>query len=298
MWVMAFPLIVMGCDERYALPLAVAMYSALRSTKSGLRVTILCDQITEPTKCKLAKAAARGKARAFDTIDVELKAFTQHNPGYSHLSAAMYSRLLIPSLLPAEPRCIWLDSDVLVQRDLNQLWETDLHGLPVGAVTCYYVPTVGEPHGIPYMKEAALAPTLPHFNSGIMLLDLDRWRAEATDQKVADFIQNYGSQMKGDQDLLNGVFLNRWHACPGYWNDQEALNRKSPAKNPEPNIRHFSGPLKPWNSGLLDADCRRWLKLAAQTGFYSPLEFARWRMNRLKTVLHNTGQNWLKARGF
>jgi lipopolysaccharide biosynthesis glycosyltransferase len=294
---MGYPLIVMGCDERYAFPLAVAMYSALRAAKGNLRVTILCDQMSEPIKSKLGKAAARGKAKAFETIDVDLKSFTQHNAGYSHLSAAMYSRLLIPALLPNESRCIWLDSDVLVRRDLNELWNTDLAGLPVGAVTCYYVPTVGHAHGIPYVKEAIESPTSPHFNSGILLMDLDRWRSDNTDEKVAEFIKTYGSQMKGDQDLLNAIFLNRWHACPGHWNDQEAFNQKSEAARAEPAIRHFSGPLKPWNSGLLDGDCRQWLKAASQTWFFPPMEFAQWRMLRLKKVLHVTGANWLKARG-
>ena len=291
------PLIVMGCDERYCFPLAAAMFSALSSAKTPLRVVILSDRISAESKAVLAEVAQRGGAKSFQIVDVDIKAFSQHDRGSAHLSVAAFSRLLISTLLPEENRCLWVDSDVLVCRDLGELWNVDLQGKTVGAVQCYYVPNVGNPHGIPYVKEASDLPEVPYFNSGIMVLDLDAWRRAGIDSQIQSFLNEFGNRLNAaDQDVLNGVFLNRWQPLPGYWNDQEAANRKA---NPAGEmIRHFSGPQKPWNSGLFDSDCKNWLRCAKRSGYYPPLRFAWWRLQRLRKVLRGTTTNFVKRRGW
>jgi lipopolysaccharide biosynthesis glycosyltransferase len=132
-----------------------------------------------------------------------------------------------------------------------------------------------------------------------MLLDLALWRQQGIEGQTTAFLEQYGNQLNGaDQDVLNGVLMNRWHSLPGYWNDQEAANRKPRHGASEKNIRHFSGPQKPWDSGLFDPDCRQWLSIASETGFHSPLEFALWRSRRFCTVLRGTGSNWLRTKGW
>jgi lipopolysaccharide biosynthesis glycosyltransferase len=294
-----FPLIVMGCDERYAFPLAVTILSALRASKTPLRIVVLGDKISSRAKGMLSKIAARYAAKSFEIIDVDLQDFSKHYPGSPHLSAAAFSRLLIPGLLPAEDRCIWLDSDLLIHRDLQELWDVDLHGKPVGAVQCYHVSSVGAPHGIPYVEQAKASPLLPYFNSGIMLLDLNAWRRDGIDSQINDFLRQYGNRLNAaDQDALNGVLMNRWHSLPGYWNDQQAANRKPKSARLEMKIRHFSGPQKPWNSGLFDQDCKQWLRCAAETGYYAPLRFVFWRLRRFDSVMRDSASNWLRSRGW
>lgn len=46
----------------------------------------------------------------------------------------VYARYLIPRLLPENiKRAIYMDQDMIVQKDIGELWSTDLEGYPVAA---------------------------------------------------------------------------------------------------------------------------------------------------------------------
>ncbi|XP_065007979.1 probable galacturonosyltransferase 15 [Musa acuminata AAA Group] len=53
----------------------------------------------------------------------------------STFSLVNYLRIHLPELFPKLERVIFLDDDVVVQRDLTSLWHLDLHGLVMGAVS-------------------------------------------------------------------------------------------------------------------------------------------------------------------
>lgn len=295
------PLIVMSCDEQYAFPLSVAMVSALRHSKAPLRIVVLCDRVSAATKSLLREIARRNGAGSFETVDADLRPFADHPLGEPYVTVTSFSRLLIAALLPAEPRCIYLDCDLLVRADLSEPWNTDLRGNVVGAVQCYHVRTLGAKFGIPFAPQAKADPSLPYFNSGVMVMDLDRWRNEGISIQTSAFLKQYGSRLTGaDQDTLNGVLIKRWHPLASRWNDQEAANKRNrraggSSVSAEPAIRHFSGPHKPWNSGLIDADCREWLSCALRTGFYNGPALMWWRLHRFALVLASTSRNWFKS---
>jgi lipopolysaccharide biosynthesis glycosyltransferase len=289
------PLIVMSCDERYAFPLAVTMVSALRHATSPLRIKVLCDRVSPATKSLLSQIALRNSAGSFQAIDVDLRPFAKHPLGEPYVTITSFARLLIPSLLPMESRCIYLDCDLLVRRDLTDLWNTDLHGNAIGAVQCYHVRTIGAKFGIPFVAEAKRNPSLPYFNSGVMIMDLDAWRNARIDSQTEQFLNQYGNRLTGaDQDTLNGVLINRWQPIASCWNDQEASNKRKKS-SPISAIRHFSGPHKPWNSGLVDVDCRQWLACALQAGFHTGPKMFWWRCCRLALVLRSTTRNWFRS---
>lgn len=75
-------------------------------------------------------------------------------------------------LLPVE-RALYLDSDVLVRGDLKQLWNIDLQGKAVGAVT-----DIGFPMGHDHSTKA------PYFNAGVLLIDLAKARGVIDEVQV------------------------------------------------------------------------------------------------------------------
>ena len=170
-------------------------------------------------------------------------------PVDKHASPANYYRLMAPSLLPsAVNRVIYLDSDLIVRKNLAALWDHDLSGAPVGAVC--------DPAGAVPAEKLGLRPE-DYFNSGVMLVDLDRWRALNLGVRVAQYIVEHPEEITyWDQDGLNGMLRGDWRRVPATWNAMHGFfHRREPyaAYRDEicdPAIVHFSGQgLKPWQYG-------------------------------------------------
>ena len=94
------------------------------------------------------------------------------------LSTAALFRILLPDLLPASrTRTIYLDADTLVRRPLGEIWRIDLDNHLLAAVRDAGAPFPAGPSGTDW-RSVGLAPDTDYFNSGLMVLPLDRWRAE------------------------------------------------------------------------------------------------------------------------
>ena len=95
------------------------------------------------------------------------------------------SRLFIGTLLPKTvKRVLYLDCDTVVVQSIGNLWNLDLKGHVAGAVmepTIYQV----------VKQEIGLKEQDPYFNSGVLLIDLERWRADGVEKRLLDF---YGSK--------------------------------------------------------------------------------------------------------
>src|ERR1041385_3678601 len=127
--------IVCGCDERYAMPLAVMLRSLAESLGEATRqpVVVLDGGMS-------ARSHARLRASIGDPpLDVELM-----KPELARLAnlaqpkwftAATYLRILTPEVVgPEVSRALYLDSDILVLDDITPLWNTDLGDAPLAAV--------------------------------------------------------------------------------------------------------------------------------------------------------------------
>ena len=115
---------------------------------------------------------------------------------------AIFARILLPELLPAEKRALYLDCDITVISDLHDMFNFDLQGAPLAAFID--------------MPETAQKETRlwgadfggKYFNSGVMVMDLERWRDAQAAEKVSEFGNKHGFN-KGfpDQAALNHVFF-------------------------------------------------------------------------------------------
>src|SRR5579863_8991611 len=120
--------IVCAADDKFALPLGVTLYSALANL-SGVKAVslyIMDGGISEENKRKLTAV--------LDVTHVAVN-ITWLNPGSDSLTgvktgewtAVTYFRLLIPELLPQNvDRAIYLDSDLVIEHSLRELWECPL----------------------------------------------------------------------------------------------------------------------------------------------------------------------------
>lgn len=135
------------------------------------------------------------------------------------------ARLFLPKLLPQSvDKVIYLDSDILVLSNLNELWETENYHNMLLAVQDEYIKNLSSPGGVNYaIFHYNLDPSAPYFNSGVLLLSLQKMREQEILKKCIShlqnpkFINNYW-----DQDVLNIFSYGLWDALDKRWNYQLA----------------------------------------------------------------------------
>ncbi len=87
---------------------------------------------------------------------------------------------------------------------MHELWQTNLEGNVIAAVEDAGFHDRLEKMGITKENEK-------YFNSGMMLIDLVRWRAKSITQKVLDYINQNPEKLRfHDQDALNAILYNDW----------------------------------------------------------------------------------------
>lgn len=170
---------------------------------------------------------------------------------------AMWYRIFLPDLLPDVSQILYLDVDTLVLDRLDPLWETDLDGCYLAAVTNVFMEY--HRHRPPELGIDAA----DYFNSGVLMFNLVRMRAEDFAGKLIDLVRTRGSELLWpDQDALNLVVGSRWARLHPRWNVMNSFfSRRELAENvfgdqtlaealAKPAIRHFEGPglAKPWHA--------------------------------------------------
>lgn len=133
----------------------------------------------------------------------------------------IYIRLFVPDFLPPDVRkVLFMDVDIINCRNIRDLWKTDLGEHIVGAVRDPNVQTFDNSWGgIFNYRDLGFDGGTKYFNSGVLLIDLDKWRAHEITRKTLDYIRRYRKYAKyPDQYGLNISLANKWHELDAGWN--------------------------------------------------------------------------------
>ncbi len=234
--------LVCAADENYAMPLAVTVYSASLNLKSQQRIElfVIDGGIKKSTKSRIKKSLA-SKSLNISWVQPTEKLLDKL-PLTDILTTATYYRLLIAQLIPTHfHKAIYLDTDVVVKGDLSQLWNIDIGDNYVLAV------------------QDISQRSFKYFNSGVLVINLEKWRTDNTGSKVIEYIEENRDSVRWlDQDGLNGVLAEKWGELDPRWNQMHAIHEysswtESPYEEDvyndvlhNPYIVHFTTPPKPW----------------------------------------------------
>jgi UDP-D-galactose:(glucosyl)LPS alpha-1,3-D-galactosyltransferase len=120
---------------------------------------------------------------------------------------------------------------------------------------------------LPGRKELGMPEGSPYFNSGVMLMNLERWRADRLGERCLDLLAQYPHYFSHpDQDVLNYLARDAWLPLDPAWNVYAASvldtigrlefgdggRRRARLLDDESGARilHYAGPLKPWQAGF------------------------------------------------
>lgn len=260
------PVIVFAISESFAMPLATAMRSLVEANAhhAPMDLRILHDGIPDPVRARIERSLPPGSAMV-RWIGVDLGPLGRACPP-EYASAIINARLLMPRLITDVRRVLYLDADILVLGPLDALWTADLGGAAAGAVTDAMDARLqaGDP------DLADLPRVRRYFNSGVMLIDLDAWRARDVTARASDYLARFPQARYPDQNALNFVLDGDWRALGSRWNCQAHLRHHDLSRLPRarwPSIIHFVTAGKPWNPWVPNANAGLYDRVRARTAF-------------------------------
>ena len=223
-------------------------------------------------------------------------------PVTEHFSQSIYARIVFDRFL--DPRCervLYLDADTVVRADLRPLWATPLDGAILAAARD---PFRLDPEAIGF------GPDEPYFNSGVLLIDRARWRAEDCERRVLDYLAKEGRRLPWiDQDALNVILRGQVRFIGLEWNYQPRCADVPPAflglNDTEyaalrawPKLVHYTTSLKPWNAAYQVHYSRLFLTAAARAGLAFDLKPTRARTLGQRRLQAQTWLRWHFPRAF
>ncbi|CAL9199040.1 galacturonosyltransferase 8-like [Musa acuminata AAA Group] len=188
------------------------------------------------------------------------------NPKY--LSMLNHLRFYLPEMYPKLHRILFLDDDVVVQRDLTALWKIDMDGKVNGAVeTCFgsfhrYTQYMNFSH--PLIKEK-FNPNACGWAYGMNFFDLDAWRKEKCTEQY-----HYWQNLNENRTLWKlgtlppGLITfysttkpldKSWHVLGLGYNPSISMEEIKNAA-----VVHFNGNMKPWLDIAMNQFRHLWTK--------------------------------------
>lgn len=253
--------IVLASDDNYAQHVAVLAASVLSNTKAQVNIHLLSDAISKE-RLTLINNTVQSWGSNLHVYDMSLYDCFDNLFTSGHISKAAYFRLDIANVLPEEVnKVIYMDVDLLVLRDIAELWQYDLQGRPLAAVPDYGIIASRR---LMKQKQNVIGLQLhsKYFNSGVVIMDLEQWRKHGYAKQVIE-LAAAGNLPHHDQDALNKVFMGNWIALPLKWNVippvfnlfskilfNGDLRKNAIAARKDKAILHFAGRYKPWEFDL------------------------------------------------
>ena len=253
-----------ACDDEYAMPMA-AMLSSLASTlapERTARAYLLQRHLSSENREKLERSIPpdRVELRWLGVEERRLAPLRRQLRPFDYLSIETYDRLLLGDVLPPElEKVVYLDCDVVLKHDLADLWDVELGDAYVGAVAELdpHGGSVSSANGLRLFRELGLPGDLKVFNSGVMSINLRRWRHEQLGRRVIHYLREAGDSVRWhDQDGLNSVVAGEWRELDPRWNVTMHVHRRGfPREEADRLVRdayliHFNTSIKPWHPGF------------------------------------------------
>lgn len=267
--------ILVTFDRNYINPFRVMIKSlAISNPLETFHIWLLHSAISPEDLFALKEYCSKQKM-TMTAIEVD-RALFKNAPISRQYPQEMYYRLMAPFMLPKElERALYLDPDILVINSVRPLWEKQLGNYSLAAAS----------HGailntiVDEVNKARLGTEYNYFNTGILLMDLEKTRKIRKPEEIYAYIRSKAEQLiLPDQDVFNFLYSADiaqiddavWNYDARYYS---AYLIKSEGKFDLDWVMrntvflHFCGKQKPWKkqySGRFSALYKHYMNLADQ----------------------------------
>ncbi len=239
--------IVFAVNNKYADILPVVLTSILENNREkAINFYILATDYSLEARQKIAKLnkVYHNWTVHYIKPDVSVLAGLGLNIGY--ITQETYFRYMVADLLPGEDKALYLDADVIVNGNLDGLWQTDITGYYCAGVSDLYIdnPRVNHKPTINFLPEDL------YVNAGVLLLNLELMRqdkiASRLIQNTKDLFESISFQ---DQDIINITLKGHIKELDSIYNFAGENVKAEPHKRASAVIIHYTGKLKAWDKG-------------------------------------------------
>lgn len=236
--------ICFACYDNYAQHTGVVISSVLQNYKGNFTLNFfVVYSYISPENIKKLKKVAETEISHIEFVLVDREKFASLcGSANERFLPECFLKLKMADFLEGVDRVIFLDSDIVVIGNIAELWNIDIEGYSIGAVRDF----------ANLRHLADITGGHEYFNSGILLINLKKWREENTEERLFSFLKEYPDRMVwNDQDLLNGVLYNEVKYLDEGWNFQYNVDNPEVEKkisSTKINLIHFVTRNKPWNA--------------------------------------------------
>lgn len=177
-------------------------------------------------------------------------------PINNHITISAYNRIFLSSVINSSINSIlYLDCDLIIKKSIKELLQFNIDKFLIAAIEEKVSEEIIDKLGLVNKK---------YFNSGVLLVNLKKWRETKFENQLIEFINSYPEKiLYWDQDVLNFCAKNNWLSLNYKYNvthffyhpesysfeyfgltESEYLEIKS-----NPVILHFTSHQKPWIEG-------------------------------------------------
>jgi lipopolysaccharide biosynthesis glycosyltransferase len=220
------------------------------------------------------------KRIAFNNLSVEVtpvnaNEFSDVKLSHGFPLATAYNLIAPKYLLKDYDHAIYMDADIVILDDLGEVWNQNLK-TPLSAVLDAHIGFVGFPSMWRPWRELGVDPRAPYLNTGLMNMNLKKWREERLTEKCLELLASFELPCV-DQDALNLVLNGNFdHLHPRYnmmpYHLMTKLRTVDLLEDPKeieeaikmPAMIHFHRSFlgKPWVRGCTHPARRLWTSIA------------------------------------
>lgn len=273
--------LVTGCSNEYAPYLSVCLQSLVQNAqdKNNYDIIVLESKISEKNKEILKKQ--------IEKTNIKLRFF---NPTHlisnynlkcgSNWSIETYFKLVVPDVLKNFDKIIYTDVDIIFQKDIENLFKTNVQYGIAAAIEINYIPQYYKYDEIKkhLHEEINLDTPYQYHNAGVLVMDLKYFRENDLTRKLLEIASKKIYKFL-EQDILNMYFKNKITKLDEKWNSlapifiqgndckvvkQEVLDKYYSGRK-QAAIIHYIG-TKPWENKKIDR-AEIWWKYAKKSPF-------------------------------
>lgn len=247
--------IVIVSDEGYVQHAAVMLTSLFETNKDKrFSIYLLTNGVSETSVSRLNCLCQAYKSiitilnleQLSSTLSISLAELP-----VGQWTTMMYYKLFIPTVLPkSEKRCLFLDVDMIINSDIEELYNWDLQDNVIAAAE-------DMPDCVKIKERIGLPQEALYINSGVMVCDLNRWRQLEAERPIFEFVKQVSDQIVNEQDVIALYFKDKLILLPIRWNMVTFYFLRVPKifdkylpelreAQRHPGIIHFAAPVKPW----------------------------------------------------
>jgi len=261
--------IFFATDDNYIPFLAVSMKSLLdnASKEYFYNIHILTDGLSDENINLLKYNMSDNSTLIVDNMNTFVKGIEEdlNESLRDYYTISIFYRLFIAKKYPEYHKAIYLDCDITVVGDISELYNTELDGNIFGVVVDDVIGSVEEFKV--YATEGVGVRYDRYFNSGMLVMDLDKYRSEDILNRFIKLLTTYNFETAApDQDYLNVLCKDKVKYLDKGWN-RMSVDEDFDGKL---NLIHYNNFRKPWYYDNVPYGKYFW-EYAKKTNFYDKI---------------------------